>query len=166
MNHLITIRKIPDSIADLTRGTDEYNEAVTALELTDNEIFRLLQRWPQAANVGGNFAFNSILPDAIEPFLVSSLVDEEGKMLEGKLLIAGIGKVMTASDRSKSIHCTMSQFIFFTESDEWRIYAKLIDDKSLLEEAFERVFGVGLDLRKSLVKLQDESSEAIRTALK
>ena len=116
--------------------------------------------------MGGNFAFNSILPDAIEPFLVSSLVDEEGNMLEGKLLIAGIGKVMTASDRSKSIHCTMSQFIFFTESDEWRIYAKLIDDKILLEEAFERVFSVGLDLRNSLENLQDESSEAIRTALK
>lgn len=156
-----TIRKIPDSIESLTRNTDEYIAAVAELEATDSETFRLLQKWPMAADVGGNYAFNSILEDAVNPVIVANLVDETGGMLEGDAVIAAIGKLMIAEDRSHSIHCTLSEFVQLTTSIQWKLWAKLINNEDELKEK-AALLGISIDKRKTLESNQQIASDAVR----
>jgi len=159
---MITIRKIPDSIVNLKRGSEEYGIAVAELEITDNETYRLLQQYPLAANAGGNHAFVTTLDDAFEPIIIADLVDENGEQLQGMALIAAIGTIMVQDDRSRSIHCSLSDIRLLTESTHWKIWAKLIDDESVLKIKASSI-GISIDKRKTLENNQQIASDAVRS---
>ena len=162
---MITIHRIPESLVNLKRGTAEYNEAVAALKETDNEVYRLLLMFPEAADDGGNYAFASTLPDAANPIFISEFADENGNKLAGMSLIQATGKEMIKSDRSRAIHCTKSDVAMLTESSVWKLWAKLIDDKNELEAAHEEVFNEGVDRKKSIESLKREAAKKIKSSL-
>jgi hypothetical protein len=158
----ISFIKIPATLVNLTRNTNEYNEALVALEQTHPIVCNLIQNNYYAANNGGWFAINNIDDQIESPIIVSDLVDEEGEGLEGMSLIMALGKLMVNATEQDVFLCTLQQIETLTDSVIWKLWSKQIDDKNELEAAYETVFNKGLDLRKNIQTLKQQCSDDIK----
>jgi hypothetical protein len=161
----ISFIKIPATLVNLARNTNEYNEALAALEQTHPIVCNLIQNNYYAANNGGWFAINNIDHQIETPIVVSDLVDEESEQLEGQALIMALGKLMVNASEQDVFLCTLQQIETLTDSVVWKLWSKQIDDKHQLEAAYESIFNRGLDLRKNITTLQQQCADDIGSIL-
>ncbi len=148
-NAIISFVKIPATLINLTRDTDEYSTAVEDLEITHPTLFRLLQKNPHCANVGGWFAINDIDDQVENQIIVSYLVDDNGDQLEGPALIFALGKLMVSSSETTIFHCTLGQIVMLTDSVFWKVWSMQIEDIDELKAAYLSIFKDDMDGRWS-----------------
>jgi hypothetical protein len=158
----ISFIKVPATLVNLTRNTNEYNEVLAALEQTHPIVFNLIKTNYYAANNGGWFAINNIDDQIENPIIVSDLVDEEGEQLQDQVLIMALGKLMVNASEQDVFLCTLQQIETLTDSVIWKLWSKQIDGKQQLEEAYESIFNKGLDLRKNIETLQQLCADDIK----
>ncbi len=161
-NAIISFIKIPATLVSLTRDTDEYSTAVEALESTHPTLFRLLQKNPHCANVGGWFAINDIDDQVENPIIVSDLVDENGNQLEGPALIFALGKLMVSSPGTTIFHCTLGQIVMLTDSVFWKVWSMQIEDIDELKAAHLAIFKDDMDGRWSDEAAPQRCADKIR----
>lgn len=112
-----------------------------------------------------NLVFVENYPEAVNPILVSDMVDEEGVQLEGDDLIAAIASELFADDRTRGIQGTKGQLSQLHKSPQWRLWCGKYEDKADLEKDHEAVFSVGVDRRKSMETLVEESRVTLKAVL-
>jgi hypothetical protein len=128
------------------------------------EVYDLKQRFKGAEHDGVNILFADVHPNAVNPIITTSLVDEEGNPMQGDLLVAALAKILFSTDRSRAIHIPFNDAVALHKHPAWRLWCAKYEDKDELEKDHEKAFGVGVDRRKSLDTLKDQAREEIRAA--
>ncbi len=162
---IISFIKIPATLISLTRDTDEYNTAVEALESTHPTLFRLLQKNPHCADIGGWFAINDIDDQVENQIVVSDLVDENGDQLEGPALIFALGKLMVSSPETTVFHCPLGQIVMLTDSIFWKVWSMQIEDIDELKAAHLTIFNDDMDGRWSAETAPQRSADKLKEIL-
>ena len=94
-----------------------------------NEAYDMLQRFPKAGDHHSlNYLFASTHPNAVNPFIVGDLVDEEGEKLTGDALVLEVGKELVREPRDSAIHLTKAEATSLSHSPIWRLWTKEYDD--------------------------------------
>ena len=133
--------------------------------IEESEVAEMLQRFPHAANHDpSNYIFVSTHPNAVNPVLVSEFVDADGEQLSGDALVAAIAVELFADNRSRAIHLSKSNAIALHAHPAWQLWCGNYEDKDSLEADHEKVFGAGVDRRKTLDSLVDESRIELKGA--
>jgi len=155
MQRIVEIRKVPDVIAE---GSEFEDQALRYPFYANHDKLDELSEL-------GNAVFAKVHTDTVNPIKVYEEVNEEGQLLAGPELLNRVASLMLAEDRSRPIHLFQSQASQMHKSDIWKLWCCKQEIKEDLEEAYQKVFGTGLDKRKSLLTLKTEVKEAIKAAL-
>ncbi len=132
---------------------------------TGSELHWLLSKHPKVANPDGlNYLFAEVCPFAVDPILTTDFVDGEGQLLTGDALMQAVAKLLFSTDRSRAIHIPMSQARELHKHPAWALWCGKYDDSLELEADHELVFGVGVDRRKDLASLVEQSRTELKAA--
>jgi len=153
---IVEIRKVPDVIIEGSEFEAQSLRYPFYANHDENDELSEL----------GNAVFAKVHPDAINPIVVYEEVNEEGQLLSGAELLNRVASLMLAEDRSRPIHLFQSQASQLHKSDIWKLWCCKQETKDELEEDYQKVFGTGLDKRKSLLTLKTEVKEAIKAVIK
>lgn len=121
-----------------------------ASDTPSQELIDQLLRWPSAANHDrqgeemGNYIFSKVHPSATNPIEVYKMnFDTEQDLLNF------VAKEMLSENRDRPIHLVRSQLKSLFDSPIWKLWCCRQETKQELQEAYQKVFGQRLDLRKS-----------------
>lgn len=128
------------------------------------EVFDMLQRFPTPANHDAtNYIFVATHPGAVNPITVSDFEYEDIDQL-----VALIAKELFATDRSRAIHLSKSEASMLHKHPAWKLwcgnYTDQEDPKAALEADHEAVFKVGVDRRKGIDTLVEQSKAELKAA--
>ena len=140
------------------------------------ELYRMLQVHPQAGTHNStNYIFVSSLEDAVNPIVVSELLDEAGEKVAGDKLVWVVAKELVKSVRPRAIHLTKGEAITLSAHPAWRIWCgEYGEDRELFELDWAYLGGMLAELKPSAIDgwpvyndsaTYPQAREVLRTAI-